>query len=237
MKLALWFVVLLAWTAIAQGQTSGAGNGGGQEQSQMNTPPDSTFLKPAKSDSAGSTAIIDSCLAIVTVDSLDDGGVSVMLVMRKRAKVFPGSISLTTINPDTLGTWKPPLVHLVPTGFYDILLHKEGFKDIIKRGHALTNRRDSLSFSFTSLQHQREVFGTLKWISAGVALVAAGASLYLHQRTTTYEQQYNDAVDPAEISELRDKIDQSRSLYKVTSAMIIPAIAVSVIFWVVEITI
>lgn len=237
MKLALWIAVLSVWTASALAQLSEGGNGSAQEPSGVSTRQDSTPVQPAKSDTVKSTAAIDSCQAIITVDSLDERDVSIMLVMRKRAKVFPGSMSLTTINPDTLGVWKPPLVHLVPTGFYDILLHKEGLKDIIKRGHALTNRRDSLSFSFTSLQHQREVFGTLKWVSAGIGLVAAGASLYLHQRIRTNEKRYNDAVDPGAISDVRDKIDRGRNLYKVTSGTIGPAIAASAIFWVVEIAI
>ncbi len=235
------FVLLTAFVFLgisgALGATSGGHDSSAQKRLEPNVPPDTIFAKPVKTDSLKNPVIVDSSLAIVTVDSRDDGNVSIMLVMRKKAEVYQNAMSLTSVKPDTLGTWKPPLIRLVPTGIYDILLQKEGFKNIEKRGYAFAKNRDSLSFSFTSLQRRRQLFGTLKWISAGIAVAAAAASIYLHQRVRIYEQEYQGAVSPDVILGLRSKIDRGRTDYRASSSILGPAFAAFAVFWVIEIAI
>ncbi len=216
---------------------TGKNDGGDALPAQKKASPDSIVATTAKTDSVKNAGAVDSCLAIVTIDPRDGGDVNIMLVMRTKAVVFPGTMSLVTVNPDTLGTWKPPLVRYVPTGFYDILLTKQGFEDIMKRNHGFTERKDSISFSFTSLQQRRDLLGTCKWISAGIAIVATAASLYLDQKVHSDEQSYNNSVDAAEIADLRNSISRNRDLYKITTRAIIPAAAVFGILWLLQVEI
>lgn len=234
MRAVLWIASVVMGMASAMAGPSEGDDMRGHEAILLSTPTDTSLVIAPENDSAKNIGAVDSSWVTITVDSSGGGGVDIMLILKKKATVLPNATFLTAVNPDTLGTWSAPLLRLVPSGFYDLLLHKAGFKDIMRRGYPLTGKQDSLSIPFASLQHQRELFGTLKWVSAGIAVAAAGASFYLYHRIRTLEREYNDAVSPDVTRDKHSSIDVNRHNYNIATVVAGAATAGFIFFWAVE---
>jgi hypothetical protein len=211
---------------------------------QVSTPSDTPVVVTAKNDSVGinqtgNMTSVDSTRVIITVEPVEANDADVTLIMEEKAKVYRNAMRLTQVGPDTLGKWNAPLSLMIARGFYDIVLHKEGFRDIIETMHQFTRKRDSLSItmvSFASIEQRRELFGNIKWISAGIAVAASAVSLYFYEKLKTREQEYNNATSPDVIQEKRNSIEANRRNYRISTGVVGAGIAGFGVSWVVEIS-
>lgn len=236
MKLVLWVPCVFIGIASAFASTSAADDIPVQQGSQMSTPADTSLVTVTKNDTVKSNETADSSLVAITVDSVEGDNVDITLILKKKTKVYSGALLLFPVNPDTIGTLNAPLIRIVPSGFYDILLHKEGFKDITRTMYPFTEKRDSLFIPFASIQRRRELFGTLKWISAGIAVAATAAALFIRHRITATEMEYNDATSTDVIKDKRSTIEVNRNNYKIATSVIGIAGAGFALCWGIELS-
>jgi len=200
-----------------------------------------TLLITTKPDSFGNNKIIntvkvDSGRIIITVDPLEANDAHIMLIQKSQIKVDSFSSTTHAIIPDTLGIWNAPLALQLSLGGYSIVLHKEGFKEVVKE-YKFKNNWDSISiemFSLAYLKHKREQWRSVKWISGGVAFVAGVASYYFHNRISTYKEEYEGATSPSVIQDKRDRMNSSRSYYRISSDISFTAIGSFSISWFIE---
>jgi hypothetical protein len=180
------------------------------------------------------SAKMDSGGIIITVNPVEANDATIMLIQKSRTIVYPsGGRTSRPIDFDTLGIWKAPLSIQMSFGDYNIISHKEGFKDLARSFRFIKNN-DSISIemiSFAYLQHKREQFRSYKWISAGFSIVAGIASYYFYNRVKTYEDEYNEAVSSEVIQDKKAQMDRYRKYYKISSGSTFAALGGFAVFW------
>jgi hypothetical protein len=183
--------------------------------------------------------IMDSGRINIIVKPAEANNASIILIQNSRTKVHSfGGLESQPIDLDTVGIWKAPLSIQMSFGDYNMVLHKEGFEDLVKKYRFIKNN-DSISLemiSFEYLQHKREQYRSYKWISAGIFIVAGITSYYFYNRVKTYQNEYNEAVTSDVIHDKRDQIDRNRRYYKISSGITLAALGGFVVFWSIELS-
>ena len=134
--------------------------------------------------------------------------------------------------------WKAPLSTYLFLGNYDIILNKEGFKDVLKK-IVINKSQNNISIDMLSLaylQAKRDQWRTYKWISAAVAVGAGVASYYFKDRIDTYADEYKKAISPAVALDKRRNVVMNQSFYKISSAITFISIGCFTVSWIIEST-
>ena len=174
---------------------------------------------------------------VVTVDPSQANDACITLIRKSKLIYEPNGSTEYQITPDTVGMWTAPLSLSLALGAYDLVIRKEGFKGFVKKARIAKDQNDSIAiemYSFEYLQHKREQWRTVKWISAGVAVAAVVVSYYVHNRIDTYKNEYDNAVSPSDIQDKRNSINSSRSYYRISSGVAFTGIGGFGISWFIE---
>jgi len=174
---------------------------------------------------------------VVTVDPQQASNASITVIRKSKLIIVQNGSTEYQITPDTMGMWNAPLSTYLALGNYDFIIKKEGFKSILKKIRIAKKQKDSIAiemYSFEYLKHKREQWRTVKWISAGVSVLASIASYYFHNRINTYKEEYDNAVSHSVIQDKRDSINRSRAYYRISSGLGFTALGGFGISWLIE---
>jgi hypothetical protein len=174
---------------------------------------------------------------IIIVNPKEASDASITVIQKSKIIIQQNGSSEYQIIPDTVGMWNAPLSKYLTLGNYDFIIKKEGFKSILEEIKVAKKQKDSISikmYSFEYLQHKREQWRTVKWISAAAAVGAGVASYYFHNRINTYKNEYDNATSPFVIQDKRDSMNRSRAYYRISSGIAFIAIGGFAVSWLIE---
>ncbi len=209
--------------------------------SQTNIPAvktDST-ARIASRDSGGTkqdTAAIrnDEREIAIAVSPAAASDASIMIIRMSRIVLDPVSKTTYWGTPDTLGMWSAPYSTSLMLGNYEVVVRKEGFRQVLKSIEIAERQKYSLPIEMLSLEYLRQKrtqWRTYTWISGAIAAAAGMATLYFQGRMHTYKSEYDNAISPEVILEKRDSLSRSRSSYRISCGIAFAAVGCSVVLW------
>ena len=172
---------------------------------------------------------------VVSPEEAKDAAVTV--VQKSKMTIEPGSITVSWITPDTIGTWRAPLSLALLEGDYDVAATKAGFRCVEESIKLYDTRDREVSMDMLSLEYlrrQREQWGTCKWISAGVAACAGLSTLFFYERIGTYTNRYNTAVGLSDIQADKNSVRTNQNSYRISSTVAFSAVGSFLITWLIQ---
>lgn len=171
----------------------------------------------------------------ITPDSA--AGASITIIKRSKIESAPDIISIFSVPPDTLGTWKAPLSMVLFQGDYDFIATRPGFRRTMTRFRLDYYSTDSLSmkmYSLAYLSRMRKQWGRYKWISAGVAVGAGIATWFFYSRIGSSMNRYNSAATVSAIQADQNSVRTSQSLYTISSVVAFTAVGSYLVTWIIQ---
>ncbi len=192
---------------------------------------DSTAVKVSMVPVPGYFPLSISVLPVEAADA------AVAVEKRSTIEILPNAITTYWILPELLGTWEAPVTLFLPAGNYRIVATKPGYKPVWRMVALVDSLQRPLSLSMLSradLERVREQWSTCKWVSAAVATAAGIATLYFHERISSYRNEYDNALLPALAEVNRNHVTTYQSLFHVSSTIACAAVAGFLVAWFLE---
>jgi hypothetical protein len=163
----------------------------------------------------------------------------VTIVQTSTILVQPSVTSTTRIAPDTLSIMKAPLSKTLYPGEYQILAVRQGYRSELARLVIKDSGSTSLSINLLSLEYlqgKQETWRTNKWICAGIGVLAGGSTFYFNNRINASIIIYENASSPGAAQDARNRVNNLRTGYTISSAIAFAFIGGFILSWILEST-
>ncbi len=173
---------------------------------------------------------------VVSVAPASASNAEITVVQKSITKISSDVVETSSINPDTLGTWKAPLSMVLGFGDYDVIAKKNGYGDEWKSVSIAENGRRRVPFRMIKLGRLSRIrmWSTLKWISAAVAAGSGIAAVVSNVEIGTSYHAYRNDASLSSIQEDRKRISSAQSWLGVTSSVAFTAAGACVASWIME---
>ncbi|HAP34768.1 MAG TPA: hypothetical protein DCQ28_02060 [Bacteroidetes bacterium] len=160
------------------------------------------------------------------------GGVSVIVETENAtdAEVF--------VNDTLKG--KAPTIFSMIIGTHSIAVKKNLFRDERKYFTVSENTNTTVKFQMMTLEEERlqnmSKWNSSKWISAGIDILAIGASIYFNQKASNSYSAYSSARTTADAAKLREQTNQHSRYFSISAGFVVTASAATIFSWIKELT-
>jgi hypothetical protein len=158
------------------------------------------------------------------------GGVSVI--------VSPNAAADASIYVNDQLQGRAPLAFRLLIGDYTLKAEKPGYLDLtqalsVKEGETQSIRLTMMTYE-GSRQAVRDRWGTYKWVSGGVAVLAGGAGVYFKLAANDAYKQYKAATITSDAVSLREKTQRNDNLSRIAIGAAIGFAVTTAVTWIVQ---